>query len=401
MVKFKYRAVDQAGKRVEGIMAARDTGALEALLQKDGLWLVEAKEGSEFADDKKKKGGKNQRRHLIMFSIHMSSLLSAGVQVSPAIRGLAEQTKDPEFKKVIEAVWKRLETGVPLHEALKEHPQFFPEEIANMIQAGEESGKLADTFGEIRRYLEWVERMVGDIRQATIYPTIIVTGLILFMILLFTFVIPRFAKVLVSLNVELPLPTIIIMNMSDIMVAGIWVWAPLVVIIPVAIWLGKQSDRMAYLIDEYKLKLPVFGEIIQMLALSRFAQNFGVLFRSGVPMLRCLKLCQQLVGNKVIERALRETERAVAEGVPLSTCLGRYSVFPPLVLQMVTVGESASKLGETLKNVADYYNEEIPRQMKRVFGIMEPMITLVLIILLGFVAVSIFLPMMSLVGGIR
>lgn len=118
-------------------------------------------------------------------------------------------------------------------------------------------------------------------------------------------------------------------------------------------------------------------------------------------MLRCLRLCQQLVGNKVVEKALVETERGVSEGVPLSTCLARYSVFPPLVLQMVSVGEASSKLGETLGNVAEYYNEEIPRQMKRIFGIMEPMVTLVLIVLLGVVAISIFLPMMSLVGGIR
>ena len=285
MAKFTYRAVDRTGAKVEGVLAAQDTKALESLLQQDGLWLVEAKEASEFSKEKKKRGGKARRRHLIMFAIHMSSLLSAGVHVSPAIRGMADQTKDPEFKKVMEVIWKRLETGVPLHAALKEHPQFFPEEIANMIQAGEESGKLPDTFGEIRRYLEWVDRMVGDIRQATIYPIIVTTGLMLFMILLFTFVIPRFAKVLISLNVELPLPTIIIMGMSDFMVTSIWVWAPLVVIIPVAIWLGKRSDRVAYLIDEYKLKLPIFGEIIQMLALSRFAQNFGVLFRSGVPIL--------------------------------------------------------------------------------------------------------------------
>lgn len=382
-------------------MTAGDVAALESQLSKDGFWLVEAKEGGDMASAQGGRQKKGSRRHLITFAIHMNSLLGAGVQVSPAIKGLSEQADDPKFRAVMESVWRRLETGFPLHEALKEHPQYFPEEIANIIQAGEESGKLAGTFAEIRRYLEWVDRMVADIRQATIYPTIVITGLLLFMVLLFTFVIPRFAQVLIGLKVDLPLPTIVMMHISDIMVETWWLWVPLILGIPLAWLVGRRIPGIDYKIDQLKLNLPIFGEVIKMIAISRFAQNFGVLFRSGVPMLRCLKLCRELVGNKVVAKALAETERGVSEGVALSTCLGRYSVFPPMVLQMVAVGEQSSKLGETLASVADYYNEEIPRRMKRVFGIMEPMVTLVLIVLLGVVAISIFLPMMSLVGGIR
>lgn len=402
MVKFAYRAVDGQGQPVEGVLSALDMNALQSQLEGNGLWLVEAKETALGGGAQKKtRFNRAKRQLLIVFGIHMNSLLSAGVQVSPAIKGFADNATDPEFKKVMQAIWKRIETGIPLHEALKEHPSYFPEEMAHLIQAGEESGSLPETFGELRRYLEWVDRMIGDVRQATIYPSLVLGGLFMFMILLFTFVIPRFSTVLVSLKVPLPLPTIVIMYVSEMLVATWMYWVPIFFLIPILLVLGKSSPQVGYQVDALKLKLPVFGEVIQMLVISRFAQNFGVLFRSGVPILRCLKLCQSLVGNRVVEKALIETEKGVSEGVPLSKCLSRYSVFPPMVLQMVTVGESSGRLGQTMSNVSDYYNEEIPRRMKRVFGLVEPLVTVGLIILLGFVAVSIFLPMMSLVGGIR
>ena len=401
MVKYAYRAVNAQGSPVEGTMMATDTTGLQAQLERDGLWLVEAKESNEAASAKKTKLNKARRQQLIMFAIHMNSLLDAGVHVSPAIKGFADQTKDPQFRTVVQAVWRRIETGTPLHEALREHPSYFPDEVAHLVRAGEESGTLPTTFKEIRRYLEWMDRMLADVRQATLYPTIVLTGLFFFMILLFTFVIPRFSTVLVSLNVPLPLPTIMIMSLSEFLVETWMIWVGGAVLLIAILTLGRLSSGMAYKIDEIKMKLPIIGDMVQILAISRFTQNFGVLFRSGVPILRCLKLCQTLVGNRVIEKALVETEKGVSEGVPLSTCLSRYAVFPPMVLQMVSVGESAGKLGETLTHVADYYNEEIPRRMKRIFGTIEPLVTVGLIALLGFVAISIFLPMMSLVGGIR
>jgi len=401
MVKFAYRAVDGNGKPVNGVMLALDAVKLQSQLEQEGLWLVSAKPETKSAAQKKTRFTRAKRQQLIMFAIHMHSLLGAGVQVSPAIHGYAEQTKDEEFRKVVQSVWRRIETGTRLHEALREHQSYFPEELVHLVQAGEESGTLPNTFGEIRRYYEWVDRMMADVRQATLYPTLVLSGLFLFMILLFTFVIPRFSSVLVSLNVPLPLPTILIMKASDIIVELWMVWVGAAVLLLGLLVFGRQSPQLAYKIDEIKMKLPVVGEMLKILAISRFTQNFGVLFRSGVPILRCLRLCQSLVGNRVIEKALVETEKGVSEGVPLSKCLSRYSVFPSMVLQMVAVGESAGKLGETLTHVADYYNEEIPRRMKRIFGTIEPLVTVCLIALLWFVAISIFLPMMSLVGGIR
>jgi len=382
-------------------MVATDASALQSQLEREGLWLVEAKEAAKTSSAKKTKINKARRQQLIFFAIHMNSLLDAGVHVSPAIKGFAEQVQDPQFRAVVQAVWRRIESGTLLHEALKEHPSYFPDEVAQLVRAGEESGTLPNTFGEIRRYLEWMDRMLADVRQATLYPTIVLTGLFFFIILLFTFVIPRFSTVLVSLNVPLPLPTIIIMKISEVLGETWMFWIGGALLLIAILVFGRQSPQMAYKIDEIKMKLPIFGEMVKILAISRFTQNFGVLFRSGVPILRCLRLCQSLVGNRVIEKALAETEKGVSEGVPLSKCLSRHSVFPPMVLQMVSVGESAGKLGQTLTHVADYYNEEIPRRMKRIFGTIEPLVTVGLIALLGFVAVSIFLPMMSLVGGIR
>ena len=401
MVNFQYRAIDADGKPVEGQMKAPDLSQLERQLQNMGLWLVRTLETNpKSAARATKKRGKVKSRDLMEFSTHMFTLLEAGIPLTQALKSLSVETPNLHLRGTLHAIFQQVEAGNTLHEAMRQHPGIFPPQVTNLVHAGEDSGTLTETFKELERYLDWVDQIRGDVRQATIYPTIVIVAVIGLLVLLFTFVIPRFIPILEGLHVPLPTITIAVIAMSEFIVGAWWIWAPLILVGPVVWMVGRKHVKgLSHWRDRMVLQLPVLGELIRMLTLSKFVQNFAVLYRAGIPVLQCLQLCQGLVGNYVVEKALQDAARAVAEGSTINESLRRHPVFPPMVIQMISVGEATGNLPQTLMNVANFYNREIPRRIKRVFAILEPMITLGLIGIVGIVALALFMPMMSLMGG--
>lgn len=402
MVKFHYRAIDAKGKAIEGEMMAPDLSNLERQLQDMGLWLVRTLEtkpkgGSRSATTK---GGRVKSRDLMEFFTHMFTLLEAGIPLTQALKSLSVETTNARLRTTLHAIFQQVEAGNTLHEAMSHHPRIFPPQITNLVHAGEDSGTLTETFKELERYLEWVDQIRGDVRQATIYPAIVLVAVSGFLTLLFTFVIPRFIPILEGLHVPLPAITIFVIALSEFIVGAWWIWGLGILAGPVVWVVGvKYLYGFSHWRDRMVLQLPVVGELIRMLTLSKFVQNFAVLYRAGIPVLQCLQLCQGLVGNFVVERALRDTERGVAEGLTINESLSRHPVFPPMVIQMISVGEATGTLPQTLMNVANFYNREIPRRIKKAFAIFEPMITIGLIGIVGIVALALFMPMMSLMGG--
>lgn len=401
MIKFEYQAVTQQGAPVKGIMGATDAHDLESRLEQEGLWLIKAKKTTKSNASSQRLSGKMDRE-LASFATSMNSLLSAGVPLLEALRGVTEQTAHPGFQTVLSMIWKKVEAGESLHATLAEYPNVFPGMMVNLIQAGEESGTLPDIFYELQRYLEWLERMKGDVRQAMVYPTMVLLAVCGLLTVLFTFVIPQFIPVLESLKIPLPWITLMVFSISQSLVASWWLWMLLGLGLPLTLVVARKNiPQMAWWIDLLKLRVPVFGELGQMLALSRFSHNFSMLSRAGISVLQCLNLCQGVVGNRVFAHALQDAEREVREGQTISKSLGKHAVFPPLFLQMVAVGEGAGKLEQTMGKISGFYNEEIPRRVKKMFGILEPLLTLALISIVGTVALAIFLPILSLMGGIR
>lgn len=401
MANYQYRAINAEGKPIEGQMKAPDLSQLERQLQDMGLWLVrtlETKPKSVAQSSKKK--GKVKSRDLMEFSTQMFTLLEAGIPLTQALKSLSVETPNLQLRATLHTIFQQVEAGNTLYEAMSQHPRIFPPQVTNLVHAGEDSGTLIETFKELERYLDWVDQIRGDVRQATIYPSIVIVAVIGLLVLLFTFVIPRFVPILEGLHVPLPTITVIVIAISEFVVGSWWIWGSLMLVCPMVWVMGRKYVRgFSHWRDRMVLQLPVMGGLIQMLTLSKFVQNFAVLYRAGIPVLQCLQLCQGLVGNSVVEKALQDTERAVAEGSTINESLGRHPVFPPMVIQMISVGEATGNLPQTLMNVANFYNREIPRRIKRVFAILEPMITLGLIGIVGIVALALFMPMMSLMGG--
>ena len=402
MGNFHFRAINNDGLPVEGEMSAPSLAELESQLEHTGLWLIRAKEMALGQPRAIRKVGKVTSHDLMEFSTHMSTLLEAGVSLPQALYNLGHESPNHHLRVMLQAVHHQVEAGSTLYEAMGKYPNVFTPQIVNLIQAGEESGTLTETFQELERYLNWLEQIRGDVRQATIYPSIVIVAVMGLLILLFTFVIPRFIPILHDLQVPLPALTRLIIGVSQWMVDNWWIWVPLVISMPVT-WMVARKFLPGYprMRDHLLLKIPVLGDLMTMLTLSKFVQNFAVLYRAGIPILPCLRLCQGLVGNTIVAEALQKTEQAVAEGVSIHESLGRHPIFPTMMIQMISVGETTGKLPRTLMNVANFYNREIPRRVKKIFTILEPAITLMLIGIVGTVALALFMPMMSIMDGFR
>jgi len=240
------------------------------------------------------------------------------------------------------------------------------------------------------------------VRQASLYPGIVLSVVSVFVVGLFIFIVPRFAALLKAANAPLPLLTQLIFQDSDVLKATWWVWLLAVPATVAGVLVARHySKRVAFWFDALKLKLPIFGGLNWMLAISRFTHNLAILYRSGVPILQALKLCQGVIGNAVVEQAVGDVEEAVKAGSTISEALRREPVFPPILLRMVVMGETTGNLDHALENVSEYYNEIIPRRIKKVLTVFEPALTVFLIAVVALVALSIYLPILSLIGAIK
>ncbi|MBI5815695.1 MAG: type II secretion system F family protein [Nitrospinae bacterium] len=403
MPDYQYKAIDNAGNSVTGVMTAGDMRSLEGKLTEIDCFLVDATESAlGAAGSKKGRRKKIKRRDIIDFCIQMESLLSAGVTLLETVKTLAKESPNARLGEILADVARNVEAGYSFHEAMANHPTLFSPQAMSMIRAGEQSGSMPQTFREITKYLEWIDRLMGDIKQATIYPVAVLSFLVIFITILFTFVVPRFIVVLLALNIPLPLPTRLIMLISGFFVATWWMWIIAAIAFPFIVrMLKKKWPAFLFQWDNMKLNLPVFGDLNRMFAISRFSQNFSTLFKAGLPILQNLSLCEEVVGNKVFEKLIVQAKSDVEEGIMLSESFAKGNVFPPIVLRMVSVGEATGDIGTALDNISRYFNEEIPRRVKRIFGIMEPAIMLFLIGIVGFTALAIFMPILSLMGGIK
>ena len=412
MPVFRYQAIDKRGRDLRGLMLASDESNLEAKLKNIGLWLTEAAmERPSVASDDLPKASRfrlklrprQNRRELIEFCTLMSYQVRVGVPLVRALEAATRDCSDPRFRHVLSGIQNHVESGLHFYEALGQYPTIFDPHFISVIRAGEMSSHLPESFEDLRKYLEWVDQIVAEVRQATLYPAIVITVITVFVLLLFTFVIPRFAELIDKLNVKQPLLTQIVFAVGASVKATWWIWLPLLVLLVIGVPIARRaSTRVAMVVDGLKLRLPVFGELNKMLALSRFAHNLSILYRAGLPILHALELCKHgLIGNAVVERAVAEVEQEVKTGSTIGEAMHRQSVFPAMVLRMVAMGESTGNLDQALDNVADYYNNIIPRRIKKVFTVLEPMLMLILIGLVGCVALAIYLPILTLMGSIR
>lgn len=407
MQSFAYQGIDQDGKTVTGQLAARDEASLEERLRAMGLWLVSAKaekgkDGKASSLTRWGMGSGGGRRELIDFATLMSFQLRVGVPMMQSLEIAAADCANPRFKATIGELKRLVESGESLADGMARFPRVFAAQFTSLIRAAESSGTVPEAFLELKRYLEWQEQIMADIRQATIYPAIVFAVVCLFVLVLFTFVVPQFVQLLTVAKVGLPLITRVVFSLSDVAKATWWMWMAAFIVVPVSVQMARaKSKRFDLAFDRAKFGLPVFGELNHMLVISRLAHNLAVLYRSGISIVNAIKLCKDLVGSSLVAEALDDIAQRVEAGEVISDSMRRHPVFPQLLIRMVAMGERSGSLDTSLENVASYYNVLIPRRIKKVFSIMEPALILFLVGVVGTVALAIFLPIISLMGALN
>jgi type II secretory pathway component PulF len=394
MSLFHYRAFNAAGEAVSGELEAASLAAVEQRLRGRGVWLRDA---TERARASAPAAGRGVRRgELIAFFVEMSLLLRARITLPTALERMAEDFTGGRMGPVVSRLHADVNSGVALHQAMAAQPRVFSPQVVALVQAGEVSGQLPEVFASLTGYLQWLDELVSDIRQALVYPLIVTVATLGLIVGLFTLVVPRFVELLQGLSLQTPLLTRGVMAVSRLLVLG---WPALLAVavgLPLLLRLARRAEPFARGCDRLLLRLPIFGPLLAMFGLSRFTHNLGMLYRAGVPLLRGLEICRHLVGNHAIAGALDEVRQGVAEGAPLSRCLGRHDFFPATLVTMIASGETSGSLDFSLQSVADYYDKIIPRRIKLIFAVVNPVIMLVLIGVVGCVALAVVLPILQL-----
>ena len=395
MSMYNYRAYDAAGKSITGTLEADSLGAVEGNLRIAGIWLLEAKEGMAFTRERSSRLTIN-RSELINYFVQMSLLLRAGITLPNALGRLAADFEETKFGRVLATLRDRVATGVPLHQAMNEFPRVFSPEVTAIIQAGEISGRMPDVFESLSAYFEWLDQLVGDVRQALIYPLMVITASLGLVLMLFTFVVPKFVGLLTDLNLKVPMLTRVVMGISNALIHG---WPVIVAVLvggPMLFKMALRSKVFACAFDQGLMNIPIFGSLIGMFALSRFTHNLAMLYKAGIPLLKGLEICRNLVGNRAIEKSLDDVCRGVREGTAFSKCMAAHPIFPQTLVTMISTGETSGTLDFALQSVSDYYNKIIPRRIKIVFAIFDPVMMISLIAVVGFVALAVILPILQL-----
>lgn len=399
---FQYKARDKFNKPVDGVLSASSIDLVAIKLKSEGfvpISIIPQKE--EVSEEKVQSSSvsiKVPYSELNAFTRQCYTLQKAGIPILSAMRTVKEQTKNDFFKKVITRIISDIESGLSFSDALSKYPQIFSKMYVNMVKIGEASGRLDDTLERLSLMGEHDERIRMRIKSATRYPIIVVGALMVGFLVLTTFIVPRFEKLFAQYSVALPLPTQILIA-ANFMVRKLW-W--LVILFGLAVYfIFKriiQTEEGHFYWDAIKLKVPVFGPLVLKLILSRFMRITSILLSSGVPILTVLSLASEGSGNRVVSRVIDNIRASVNEGKGMLAPIKESGIFPPVVIQMVSVGEDTGKLTELLAHVADYYDEQVDYMINNLVSLIEPILIFVLGCGVLLMALGIFLPMWNLMS---
>lgn len=342
-------------------------------------------------------GGRVKDKDIVVFTRQFSTMIDAGLPLVQALDILSGQVENKTLAKVLTAVKTDVEGGSTYADALKKHPKVFTELYCNMVAAGESGGILDTILNRLAAYIEKAMKLKKKVKGALTYPTTISVVAVVVIVVILRFVVPTFAKMFTSLGGTLPLPTKIVLGISGFLKSyGLFIIIFLVGLV-IAFFRFRKTQTGLRLTDAMFLKLPIFGELLKKVAVSKFTRTMGTLTSSGVPILEGLEITAKTAGNKVIELAVMDVREAVSEGKTLAEPLMKSKVFPPMVTHMIAVGESTGALDSMMTKIADFYDDEVDNTVSNLTAMMEPMLMVFLGTTVGFIIVAMYLPIFKLI----
>lgn len=399
MKRFAYVGRTRGGKTVEGFVEAENEMAAASELRKEGYFVTSLKQVKEPTSLFQKRV-KLEAKHLALFCRQFAIMLGTGLSLVKTIELLEAQQENVGFAKILQEIRLDVASGVDFTRALEKHRSVFPHVFIHLVEAGEVSGTLPEVFDRLAIYYEREDELRKKISEALMYPSIIVAVSGLMIVVLLFVVLPMLVENFAGFGVETPAITVAVLNARDWMVRRWYIVLGIIfsIIFGLRAWIKTASGRLVR--DSLLLNLPIIGEMQKMMIFSRFARTLSLLLNSGIAMIPTLQILERLMDNVVIKKAVQEATLGVERGQGIAAPLGQHKVFPVMLVQMVSVGEETGNLETVLVQLADYYDREVNFAVASFTKILEPIIMLVLAVVVLFILISVYLPMMQMVTSI-
>jgi len=398
MSLYNYKAVGPDGKTVLGRLDAINLIDLELRLRRMELDLVTG----EPISNRSLFGGGVPRRELIHFCFHLELLVRAGVPILEGLSDLRDSLEHPRFREVVAGLVESIEGGQRLSQAMDAQGKVFNKVFVSLIRAGESSGRLPTVLQGLTESLKWEDELASQTKKLIMYPAFVGTIVIAATFFLMIYMVPQLKQFIKNMGQELPLQTKVLFFVSDLLVNYWYVALLLPILLGVGLKVMMHVNPLARLrFDAAKLRAPFVGEILRKIILSRFANTFALLYASGIPILDSIRTTQGVVGNLVVKQGLERVEQLISEGQNVTAAFHSIGFFPPLVIRMLRVGESTGALDDALINVSYFYNRDVKESVERVQQLIEPMLTVVLGCLLGWIMLSVLGPVYDVISKIK
>ena len=403
MPVFAYQGRTTQGSTA-GEVEATDRTTAVAELRRQAILVTSIKEragGAARAGGRGRLGGKVKDKEMAIFTRQFSTMVDAGLPLVQCLTILSEQSESKTLRAVTSKVAANVEAGSTLADALRRYPKTFDELFVNLVEVGEAGGILDTVLQRLSVYIEKAAALKRKVKSAMIYPATIVGVAFIVVIFMLTFVIPTFAKMFSSMGADLPLPTVIVIKLSEFATRFWWLILAGAVGVVLGIRAYYKTEGGKSVIDALLLKLPIFGTLIRKVAVARFTRTLGTLVSSGVPILEGLRITARTAGNRVVERAVLDTRASVTAGKTLADPLKASTVFPPMVVQMISVGEQTGALDAMLNKIADFYDDEVDTAVTALTALLEPLMIVFLGVVIGGLVIAMYLPIFRLVTVIK
>ncbi|HXV77107.1 MAG TPA: type II secretion system F family protein [Candidatus Polarisedimenticolaceae bacterium] len=399
MPSYSWKGRTRGGKIQEGVLAAESKEAAIATLRKQQIIVTAVTErGKEFALPRL--GGGISNKQIAVFTRQFSVMIDAGLPLVQGLEILGSQQDNRTFQKILFQVRQDVETGSTLADSLRKHPKAFDDLYCNMVAAGEAGGILDTILQRLAQYIEKIVKLRAAIRSAMVYPIAVITIAIGVVWVILWKVIPTFATLFEGLGASLPLPTRITIAVSNFIGAWWWLMIGSVIVGIVLLVRYHKTYKGRRHLDGLLLRLPVLGMVLKKIAVARFCRTLGTLVSSGVPILDGLEITARTSGNAIVEDAIMATRKSVEEGKTIAEPLKASDVFPPMVIQMVAVGEQTGALETMLSKIADFYEDEVDEATANLLALLEPVMICFLGVVIGGIVISMYLPMFDLINKI-
>ena len=396
---FDYKAVSLEGRMVFGRIDAINTVDLEMRLKRMELDLVS---GKPVEHNKLFGSSKIPKRELINFCFHLDQLTRSGVAILEGLADLRDSMENPRFREIIAGMIESIEGGQTLSQAMASYPTVFSQVFVNLIRAGEATGQLPEVLSSLTESLKWEDELASHSKKLLMYPAFVASIVLSATFFLMIYMVPQLKAFVKNMGQVLPMQTQILFFISDILVSywAIFIIVPIIIVI--ALQLILHSNPLArFRLDSLKLALPIIGPILKKIILSRFANTFAMLYAAGIPVLESIRTTQDIVGNRVVRQALRKVEQSIREGQNIANAFRDAALFPPLVVRMLRVGETTGGLDKALRNVSYFYNRDVKESVEKAQALIEPMLTVFMGALLGWIMLSVLGPIYDVISKIK